>query len=140
MLEEQITPPEIPAGEKENYEQPVAPEDDQKTEVRKENRERNERSEISPEEISVSSNVGFSRSASSVQINEEEITRHVEELKVHERPRQVEMLAGLALEKGVPHAVAIAKKLDGYSLDALHDALVDDLYAELKKRGLIKEL
>lgn len=79
-------------------------------------------------------------SAAGAAVDEKEIARHAEELKVHERPRQVEMLAGLALEKGVPHAVAIAKKLDGYSLDALHDALVDDLYAELKKRGLVKEL
>lgn len=82
----------------------------------------------------------FSPAAKVSPINEEEVALHAEELKAHQRPRQVEMLARQALEKGVPHAVAVAKKLDSYSLDALHDTLVDDLYKELRKRGLVKKL
>lgn len=137
-MDKQINPlPEIPI-ERENYEQPVAPEDNQEIREREASREQAEQPEISPEEIFISPSGGATVPVD--EIDEKEVARHAEELKVHERPRQVEMLAGLALEKGVPRAVAIAKKLDSYSLDALHDALVDDLYVELKKRGLVKEL
>ena len=138
MPEEKNIPlPEIPAGG-ENYEQPINPESNREIKER-ETPGRTEQSEISLEEISITPGAGATAPVAA-SFDDEEVARHAEELKTHERPRQVEILARTAIEKGVPHAVAVAKKLDSYSLDALHDTLVDDLYAELKKKGLIKGL
>ncbi|OWK27061.1 MAG: hypothetical protein US76_00340 [Parcubacteria group bacterium GW2011_GWA2_38_13b] len=54
------------------------------------------------------------------------------------RRRQIKILADLAMEKGVHYAVAMAKKIDNaYILDELHDTLIDELYEELKSRGLL---
>lgn len=55
-----------------------------------------------------------------------------------QRQRQVKILADLAKEKGVHYAVAMAKKMESaYVLDELHDTLIDELYDELKNRGLL---
>lgn len=59
-------------------------------------------------------------------------------IKGLQRQRQVKILADLAMEKGVHYAVAMAKKMESaYVLDELHDTLVDELYEELKNRGLL---
>ena|SRR3989344_2692887 len=59
-------------------------------------------------------------------------------IKGVQRQRQVKILADLAMEKGVHYAVAMAKKMESaYVLDELHDTLVDELYEELKSRGLL---
>src|SRR3989338_3113770 len=51
---------------------------------------------------------------------------------------KVEKLLDLAWHKGVLAAANKAKKGDPLILDALHDAVTDKLYEELKKRGHIK--
>ncbi len=62
----------------------------------------------------------------------------ITDIKEMERPRQIEALTDLALEKGVHYAVDIAKKIDNaYVLDEFHDTLVDHLYEELKKRDSV---
>ena len=59
------------------------------------------------------------------------VKKHVSSIKELERQKQVKILADLALEKGVHHAVAIAKKIDNaYVLDEFHDALIDELHEE----------
>lgn len=50
---------------------------------------------------------------------------------------QVEKLLGIALQKGIVEAAEEAKKGDPYVLDAFHDALVEKLYPELRRRGLV---
>jgi hypothetical protein len=49
---------------------------------------------------------------------------------------RVEHLVRLAEAKGVPHAVAVAQKLnDFYALDLLHDELVEKFHTLLDSRG-----
>ena len=55
-----------------------------------------------------------------------------------QRQRQVKMLTDLAMERGVHYAISVAKKMENaYVLDELHDTLVDELYGELKNKGLL---
>lgn len=49
----------------------------------------------------------------------------------------VNRLVSLIPAKGIKHAIAEAKKLEPFLLDAFHDALVDKLYNELASRGLV---
>ena len=49
--------------------------------------------------------------------------------------KKVEVLIGVAMEQGIPMALKLAKKQDVFIQDALHDALIDRLLPELKKRG-----
>lgn len=49
----------------------------------------------------------------------------------------INQLISLIPSKGIKYAVAEAKKLDPFLLDAFHDALVDKLYNELASRGLV---
>lgn len=49
----------------------------------------------------------------------------------------VNHLVSLIPEKGIKQAIAEAKKLNPFLLDAFHDALVDKLYEELTSRGLV---
>lgn len=52
-----------------------------------------------------------------------------------ERPKQVKKLIYLALKRGVRHAYNVARGLnDAYLIDEFHDALVDQMHDELKKR------
>ncbi len=55
---------------------------------------------------------------------------------------RVKRLVDLAMQKGVVHAVQVARHLDdNYVLDELHDKLVaDELHEALMKKGLIKEI
>lgn len=54
---------------------------------------------------------------------------------------QIQHLVDIALEKGVIHAVNVAKHLeDNYVLDMFHDKLLsDELHEALMKKGLIEE-
>lgn len=54
-----------------------------------------------------------------------------------EQVETVNHLVGLIASKGIKNAIAEAKKLDPFLLDAFHDALVDKLYDELANRGLV---
>jgi len=55
---------------------------------------------------------------------------------------QIQHLVDIALEKGVMHAVNVAKHLeDNYVLDMFHDKLLsDELHEALMKKGLIEEI
>ena len=55
---------------------------------------------------------------------------------------KVEKLVNLAMQKGVVHAVKVARHLeDNYVLDEFHDRLLaDELHDALLKKGLIKEI
>lgn len=55
---------------------------------------------------------------------------------------RVKKLVDLAMQKGVVHAVQVARHLDdNYMLDELHDRLVaDQLHDALMGKGLIKEI
>ena len=55
---------------------------------------------------------------------------------------QIQHLVDLALEKGVIHAVKVARHLeDNYVLDMFHDRLLaDELHDALVKKGIIKEI
>lgn len=50
----------------------------------------------------------------------------------------VEKLLESTIHKGIAAATEEAKKSNPYILDAFHDALVEKLYPELHKRGLVK--
>lgn len=50
----------------------------------------------------------------------------------------VEKLLESTIHKGIVAATEEAKKSNPYILDAFHDALVEKLYPELQKRGLVK--
>lgn len=53
---------------------------------------------------------------------------------------KVSQLTDLALNKGVVHAIKVAKHLnDFYVLDRMHDDLANRLYESLKQKGLIEE-
>ncbi len=55
---------------------------------------------------------------------------------------KIERLVQLATQKGVIHAVKVARHLDdNYTMDEFHDRLmVEELHDALVKKGLIKEL
>lgn len=55
------------------------------------------------------------------------------ELKLH-----VEKLLNLVFHQGIKKTVKEASRAGAFVLDALHDALTDKLYEELKNRGLIE--
>jgi hypothetical protein len=50
---------------------------------------------------------------------------------------EVEYLLDLAFHKGVDKAIARAKGTTPFILDAFHDSLIQAVYPELKKRGLL---
>ncbi len=50
---------------------------------------------------------------------------------------RIEKLIDIAWHKGIWRAVQEAKNSDHLTLDALHDALSDKIYAEFKQRGLL---
>lgn len=53
---------------------------------------------------------------------------------------QVTRLLDLVTQKGVPHAVTVARKLKNYYvLDRMHDDLVDKFYQGLVDRGVIEK-
>ena len=52
---------------------------------------------------------------------------------------QVERLVQLAELKGVVYAVSVAKKLDFYVLDQVHDQLANHFYNTLVTKGLIEK-
>lgn len=52
---------------------------------------------------------------------------------------RVKKLVNLALVKGVPYAIQVARHIDAYTLDRTHDDLSDKFYDELMQRGMISE-
>lgn len=63
------------------------------------------------------------------------------ELKLLGEEEQVKHLSDLAFHKGIGHAVEVAQNLDNpYLLDKFHDTVIDRLYQELVKRGMLKKV
>lgn len=62
--------------------------------------------------------------------------------QVMDAESRINNLVDIAMQKGVAHAVKVAKHLNNnYMLDGLHDQLMaDELHEALLKKGLIKEL
>ena len=52
--------------------------------------------------------------------------------------QKVERLVELAFEEGLDKSSRAAAKMGPFILDAFHDAITSKLYAELKKRNLLK--
>lgn len=66
-------------------------------------------------------------------------TQTASQIQAMEPNQKVGSLINLVYQKGIDHAVTVAKKLDDPALlDEFHDTLVDNLYNELIKRGVIK--
>lgn len=51
---------------------------------------------------------------------------------------RVDSLVSLFRERGIKQALSEAKKQSPYVLDLFHDLLVNELYQELQKRGIVK--
>ena len=65
----------------------------------------------------------------------------VQQIKTESKERQIQLLTDLAFEKGIPHAIEVAKRLENpYLLDEFHDALVDELYNKLIEEGKLKQI
>lgn len=68
-------------------------------------------------------------------------TVKLKELKTYETDKQLTALVELAFEQGLRPTIEIAKRLDEpYLLDALHDALVDELRKQLIEHGRLQEV
>lgn len=50
---------------------------------------------------------------------------------------QVDKLIQFALEKGLPHAVAVARKLDFYVMDEMQGRMANEFYDALVAKGMI---
>jgi len=75
--------------------------------------------------------------------DENSIRGDAESVNVEENSEaKINSLVNLAMQKGVLHAVKVARHLeDNYTLDELHDRLLaDDLHDALIKKGLLKEI
>lgn len=66
----------------------------------------------------------------------DDVAVHAKKLGAMQEPDQVAYLGKIALEDGAAKAVSIAEKSGSpYVIDALHDLLVDELAAEMQRRG-----
>lgn len=69
------------------------------------------------------------------------VVQKAKQIKAEPKERQIKLLTDLAFEKGVSHAIEVARSLDNpYLLDEFHDALVDELYNKLVETGKLKQL
>jgi hypothetical protein len=65
----------------------------------------------------------------------------VQQIRAESKERQIQLLTDLAFEKGIPHAIEVAKRLENpFLLDEFHDALVDELYNKLIEEGKLKQI
>ena len=65
----------------------------------------------------------------------------VQQIKVEPKEKQIKLLTDLAFDKGIAHAVEVAKRLDNpYLVDEFHDTLVDEFYNKLIESGNLKAL
>ncbi len=69
------------------------------------------------------------------------VIQKVQQIKTEPKERQIQLLTDLAFEKGIPHAVEVAKRLENpFLLDEFHKALVDELYNKLIEEGKLKQI
>ena len=76
-------------------------------------------------------------------VNQEEVASDAEAgAQKSDAESQVQHLVDIAQQKGVMHAVRVARHMeDNYVLDAFHDSmLADELHDALMKKGMIKEI
>jgi len=70
-----------------------------------------------------------------------QIAKKAKEIGVESKERQIQLLIDLVFQKGVEHAIEVARRLDNpYLLDELHDSLVDKLYKKLVEEGKLKKI
>jgi len=73
--------------------------------------------------------------------NQQATDSDVQKMQKETKERQIQLLTGLAFEKGLSRAIEVAKRLDSpYLLDEFHDSLVDELYNKLVQEGKLKQL
>lgn len=69
------------------------------------------------------------------------VIQKIQQIKIEPKERQIQLLTDLAFEKGIPHAVEVAKRLENpFLLDEFHKALVDELYNKLIEEGKLKQI
>ena len=69
------------------------------------------------------------------------VIKKASQIKKRPKERQIELLTDLTFEKGIIHAIEVAKKLDDpYILDEFHDTLVDKLYNYLIEQKKLKQV
>jgi hypothetical protein len=67
--------------------------------------------------------------------------RTAQQIKAQPKEKQIQLLTDLVFEKGISHAVEVARRLQNpYLLDEFHDALVGELYSKLVEAGKLKQL
>jgi len=72
---------------------------------------------------------------------EQAVVSSIRQIEIEPKERQIQLLTDLAFEKGIPHAVEVAKRLENpFLLDEFHDALVDELYNKLIEEGKLKQI
>lgn len=87
----------------------------------------------------VSEHIRKARSPSAGQ--QKVVVKKAQQIKTQPKERQIQLLTELAFEKGISHAIEVAKRLDSpYLLDEFHDFLVDELYNKLIETGKLKAL
>jgi len=74
-------------------------------------------------------------------ISPAQIIKEAKEIEKEPKERQIQLLVGLAFEKGIFQAIEVAKNLDSpYLLDEFHDTLVDELYNKLVEAGKLEKI
>lgn len=102
-------------------------------------------SELSPAEKDSAYNKILAKVQQSTQMTVDPGDVRSDAASVYQKPdaeSQIQHLVDLAIAKGVPHSVKVARHLeDNYVLDMFHDKLLsDELHDALMKKGLIKEI
>lgn len=70
-----------------------------------------------------------------------QVAKKAKEIEEEPRERQIQLLVDLAFEKGVSHAIDVARSLNSpYLLDEFHDTLVDELYNKLVEQGKLEKI
>ena len=60
-----------------------------------------------------------------------------DELRTKEREEEIAALIEISFEKGIRHAVDLARRASPWLLDELHDRLIDEYYQKLEQAKLI---
>lgn len=70
-----------------------------------------------------------------------QVVKKAKEIEEEPKERQIQLLVDLAFEKGVSHAIDVARSLNSpYLLDEFHDTLVDELYNKLVEQGKLEKI
>lgn len=70
-----------------------------------------------------------------------QVAKKAKEIEEEPKERQIQLLVDLAFEKGISHAIDVARSLNSpYLLDEFHDTLVDELYNKLVEQGKLEKI